>query len=180
MKPTRFFITCILLLPLAAAAAELSGRKTVTLHSAQGESIVVAYIDFIPGDGGTGFVLAPEGKDFGDYFLAMRPFKCLSSAREQVCHFPQKTPGFIGENDFIDLEYALLFLYKKPSATSVDPWNGIYYELQRTPQGFEGVLKEADFNPFVLPRDEKSRPVGKPQLYPVDPKSHWLPRMTIN
>lgn len=59
-------------------------------------------------------------------------------------------------------------------------WNGIYYELEPSETGFQGVLYEFDMDTLAAPPEEGSlRPITADILDVGDPDSHWLPRITI-
>ena len=45
-------------------------------------------------------------------------------------------------DDLTDLEYQFMFLQKPRAAVSLDPQNGVYYEMKRTAKGIEGTLRK--------------------------------------
>ncbi len=92
------------------------------------------------------FRVVPADAPFGDYFLAMRPFKCIADRVQHVCHFPYRSSGQIRADDLVDLEYALMFLHKKPQEVSVDPWNGVYYKMRIVDSRIEGIVHNVDMN----------------------------------
>ncbi len=163
-----------------AAAADLSGRKEISLVTAAGEKIAIGHVDFERKNSGYAFKVARSDAPFGDYFLAMRPFKCIANAVQHVCHFPYRTSGEIRDDDLVDLEYALMFLHKKPQEVSVDPWNGVYYKMRIVDSGIEGIVHNVDMNlVLVAPFDTPERLIRAQDLNAADPGSHRFPRLVI-
>lgn len=173
-----------LVLFLAAIAppilgADLAGTKTVALYGGGGEKVVLGELRFaMQGDGYT-FEFAPNSQAFGERFLAMRPFLCIDGETDSLCHFPYKSPQKITANDLTDLEYQFMFLRKARASVSVDPANGVYYEMKRTDKGIEGTLREVDMTPIIVPQGDMTRPIKRENLYKVDLTGRWLPRLTI-
>lgn len=161
-------------------AQPLSGVKTVTLHDGANERHEIATIRFEPIAAGTRFTLALKADRFGEYFLAMRPFKCLTGPRQHLCHFPFERAGdMITETDLQPLEYALMFLHKKPATVSLDSRNGLYYTLRRTARGFDGRVSDVDMDPTSVPEAKRVRPIARQDLHSADPAAYWLPFVTI-
>lgn len=169
------------LLAIAAQAAPpLAGVKRVVLSNAAGEQLHIANVSFTPaGEGRWQFDLMLERERFGEYFLAMRPFKCLAGATQHLCLFPYGEERTITRDDLAPLEYALMFLRKKPAELHVNSANGIYYKLAWTNKGLAGTLFDVDFDPIVVPRGERRRPIRAEHLLPAHEGSHWLPRLAI-
>lgn len=175
---------CILLVSLLAAspvihAADLAGLHTVTLHGNAGERVLLGQIAFTARESGYAFEFTPNRAAFEERFLAMRPFLCLDGAAHSLCHFPYRSPRIIQGDDLTDLEYQFMFLQKPRAAVSLDPQNGVYYEMKRTANGFEGTLKEVDMTPIIVLEGDMIRPIRRENLFPVDLTRKWLPRLTI-
>ena len=85
--------------------------------------------------------------------------------------------------DLLPLEYALLFIRTPPQSLHIDPFNGIYYKMAWTARGIAGQLHDVDMDPFIapdsVPPQRRQRPIGGADLAPGDPRSHWLPLLTI-
>lgn len=174
----------VLALALPLQAAELSGTRQIVLSNAQGERIPIATVAFEPaGAGRWRFTLHLDESRFGEHFLAMRPFKCLTGARQQLCHFPYASEQVVAADDLVPLEYALMFLHTKPAAVNVDARNGVYYRLRwkenGAPVAIEGKLYDVDMDPIVVPQGDRRRPIRSEHLIAADEDSHWLPRLTI-
>lgn len=118
---------------------------------------------------------------FTDHFLSMRPFKCLEGPDKHWCHVPY--PYEIKRNisqDLIDLEYDFVFLWKGATDYGIDTWNGVYYRLQPSDQGWVGTLHEVDLGELGIPPEAGNlRPIGQGDLHEADAESHWLPRLVI-
>jgi len=173
-----------LLLSLAtplAAAQDLSGLKQVVLSNANGEErVVIGHVFFdTAGEGRWKFDLRLDESRFTEHFLAMRPFKCLTGARQQLCHFPFGKERIITRDDLAPLEYSLMFLHKKPASVHVDSANGIYYQLAWGEKGLRGQLFDVDMDPIIVPQGDMRRPFRKEHLLQAHPGSHWLPRLSI-
>lgn len=175
---TVLFWVGVALLASAAQAADLSGRKAVTLLANDGSRVVIGQVTFQRRGDGYGFRFEPDPSKFTERFLAMRPFLCLDGQTQSLCHFPYATPRHITERDLTDLEYELMFLRKPRQAVSVDAFNGIYYEMRITERGVAGELREVDMTPIVVP-DGSTRPIRREALEKSDPAGHWLPRLVI-
>jgi hypothetical protein len=162
-----------------AHSAELSGSKTATLISNSGEKIIIGKVNFTQTAKGTKAVFAADAKVFEERFLAMRPFICLDGEKHSYCHFPYRSPQIISDNDLTDLEYQFMFLRKPRNAVSLDPTSGLYYELKKTANGFEGAIREVDMTPIIVPEGDMTRPIKREGLFVSDPSGHWLPKLVI-
>lgn len=180
--------TFITILFLAAAGLahgfELRGAHAIVLSNAQGERVVIGTVAFTPtGDGRFRFAVTMDDK-LEEYFLAMRPFRCLSGPQQRLCHFPiEREAPIIATDDLVPLEYALMFMRTPPKSLHVNPFNGVYYKLTLTDKGIEGRLNDVDMDPFItpdsVPVERRQRPIRPQDLSPGDDSSHWLPRLTI-
>jgi len=162
-----------------AAAADLTGTRTVTLHGHHGEKIVLGQILFTPDADGYRFEFKPNRAVFEERFLAMRPFPCLDGETVSLCQFPFASPRRITGTDLTDLEYQFMFLQKPRASVSLDPFNGVYYEMTLKDGRIEGQLKEVDMTPITAPEGQQARPIRHEDLVMVDTDGKWLPRMTI-
>ncbi len=182
MKRSIILLTSLLLTFTCASqsiAAELSGTKTATLISNSGEKIIIGKVVFTPTAKGTQAIFTADAKVFEERFLAMRPFICLDGDRHSYCHFPYKSPQIINDSDLTDLEYQFMFLRKPRNSVSLDPNSGLYYELKKTANGFEGALREVDMTPIIVPEGDMTRPIKRENLFTSEPSGHWLPKLVI-
>jgi hypothetical protein len=172
-------MACLALLAsLPVRADALEGEKTVFLRN-EVQRVAIGKIRFTRDGAGHRFAFSPDPSVFGERFLAMRPFLCLDGEKQSLCRFPYASPGKIDDMDLTDLEYEFMFLRKPRASVSVDPANGLYYELRRTPAGFTGILREVDMTPIVVPEGDRRRPIRREHLLPADPRGHWLPELVI-
>jgi hypothetical protein len=119
---------------------------------------------------------------FGDYFLSMRPFKCLEGPDKLWCRvpYPYEIHRSLQDGDLTDVEYDLMFVWKKAGEYGINMWNGVYYQLSEKGEQFEGKLNEIDMNVLAAPpEDGNLRPIGPQDITEADPESHWLPRLVI-
>lgn len=172
-------VMLILAILSSAFGAEPTGIKTATLISNNGEKIIIGSVSFTPTADGTRAVFNADRKVFEERFLAMRPFICLDGDRHSYCHFPYRSPQIITDKDLTDLEYQFMFLRKPRPSVSLDPTSGLYYELKKTSRGFEGMLREVDMTPIIVPEGDMTRPIKREALFASDPAGHWLPRLVI-
>lgn len=168
----------------ALAGPSLTGTRNIVLSNAAGEREVIGSIAFSDaGAGKTSFAIEVSDK-FGEHFLAMRPFRCLTGPRQRLCWFPVRNePPLISPQDLLPLEYALMFMKTKPAELHVNPFNGVYYKLNWTDSGISGKVFEVDMEPFInptsIPEERRKRPVTAVNLEPADLSSHWLPELKI-
>ena len=66
-------------------AAELSGSRGIWLSNAEGERQRINLV--FAGRQADRFSIA-MAETLEEYFLAMRPFRCLTGPRQRLCHFP--------------------------------------------------------------------------------------------
>lgn len=177
-------LLCAFLPSLAGFAAELSGSRGIWLSNADGERQRIGTVVFAPAGGGqTRFKVTME-ESLEEYFLAMRPFRCLTGARQRLCHFPvEREEQVISASDLVPLEYALLFMRTAPKSLHIDPFNGLYYRMALTDNGIVGQVHDIDMDPFItpdsVPVERRQRPIRAADLAPGDPRSHWLPILKI-
>lgn len=183
MRSARSLLAFLALLGLAAPGAhaqELSGSKRITLSNSAGERVVIGSVRFTPvGEARWRFEVELDKSKFGEYFLAMRPFRCLAGERQHLCHFPYGEEREITREDLQPLEYALMFMRKKPAVLHLDSRDGIYYRLAWSGGKLGGTLFDVDFDPIVVPKGDRRRPIRHDQLIEADEGTHWLPRLTI-
>ncbi len=171
-------------LPSSAAAAPLTGERKIILSNAAGERYQIGLVRFVDaGNGRSSFEVAMDDS-LQDYFLAMRPFQCLTGPVQRLCWFPVKNEAsLVSDSDLLPLEYALMFMRTRTHDLHVNPFNGLYYKLQRDGNRLTGRLYEVDMAPFIapdiLPVEERKRPLKAADFFEADPGSNWLPVMTI-
>ena len=165
-----------------SALAELpTGHRTITLTSAS-ERIEIGSIDF-SGDGPTRKIKVQMRDDlFKDHFLSMRPFKCIEGPKH-YCHlpYPYEWKGEVSEGDLADLEYALLFVQKEPTAYGINLWHGIYYKFTLGADGkLIGMLHEVDMDMLASPPKEgEFRPISYSDINATAAEGQWLPRAVV-
>lgn len=191
MSVHRLLSTCALAALLAApwvttaaTAQPLQGSKTLRLHGRDGTPLVLGQVQFTPqADGRSAFRLQLDHAVFKDFFLSMKEFKCLQAPTEVFCHvpYPYPQPGTVAPGDLAWLEHSLLFLFKTPSEFGARLWNGVYYQLQATASGLEGLPQAVDLNRISAPPDRPGVPPFRPALRDDIPAgARWFQRLTID
>ncbi|MEL6678641.1 MAG: hypothetical protein AAFQ51_08040 [Pseudomonadota bacterium] len=164
---------------VTAGASPFDGERVVYLEDADGARTAIADVSF-GADGA--YTLSMRDAAFTDHFLSMRPFKCLDGPSKTWCHvpYPYENRHRVNAEDLIDLEYDLLFLWKRSNAYGIDMWNGVYYDLTVVGDRITGALHEMDMDVLSAPPDEGNlRPVRSVHLEPGEPEGHWLPFLVI-
>jgi hypothetical protein len=187
MKPllTRALAAlAFLLAALVAHANPLTGTRQIVLSNANGERHVIGQVEFSDAGQGKSAFKVVMADVMQDYFLAMRPFRCLTGSWQRVCWFPVKNEeALISDDDLLPLEYALMFMRSKPKDLHMNPFNGLYYKLRRDGQRLVGKLYEVDMEPFIVPDSrppsERKRPLKDRELSDADPVTNWLPTLSI-
>ena len=164
---------------LAAMPALAAESHRIYLVPGEGERIDAGALHLEP-DGA--YRVVWDDTRFGDFFLSMRPFKCLESPEKLWCRveYPYENNRRIGGDDLTDLEYDLLFVWKNANDYGIDMWNGVYYKLTEDGETMTGELHEMNMDILSAPPDAGNlRPIDPDELHESDPDSHWLPRMII-
>lgn len=174
------FGCCLSFSSLAAGLPE--GEKVISLLDNDNNAVEIARIQFTRADDKTTYQITLNESVFQKEFLNMRPFQCLHQPKQILCHleYPYEKSGYISADDLMDLEYDLLFLHKAPAEYGINAWNGLYYILSVTDDGFEGTLMEVDLRVLIAPpEDGILRPVTRNMLYDADPAAHQFPKLII-
>ncbi|MCC1491914.1 hypothetical protein [Cognatishimia sp. F0-27] len=163
--------------PSSGAAALADGTYAVTLHDSSDTAWPVATIEV----SGAQYQVAMGSDGFGDYFLSMRPFKCLEGPDTLWCHVPY--PYEIARRlagEVTDLEYDFLFVWKPSGEYGIDLWNGVYYDLEPEGSGLVGEMKAIDMGRLAVPPEAGNlRPIRAVDLDEIETDGHWLPRMRV-
>jgi hypothetical protein len=174
----------MLLAAVPSSAADIaSGSHSIVLVTASGEKLEIGAVTFTPDGDGAKFDVTLASPDFQEHFLSMRPFQCLTGEKEAWCHlaYPYDMKKRISAGDLVDLEYALLFLFKPPQGYGIDAWNGLYFKLQPGENGgFTGAVHEVNLNPLAVPPEDRSqRVIAHSDLSAVSPETHRFARVEI-
>lgn len=174
-------LTALVLLSTSAFAELPTGAKSITLKSGT-ENIEIGTVTFSGGGASRSIAVAMKEELFKDHFLSMRPFKCLEGVKF-YCHlpYPYAWKGEISATDLTDLEYALLFVQKEPTAYGINLWHGVYYKLTLSADGrLSGTLHEVDMDTLASPPPTGDmRPITPDLLNKADPSGQWLPEVVI-
>jgi len=175
-----------LLVSLPAAAWELTGTKTITLHYRDGGEVKIGTVTFTPKGTKAGDPVAVsvhmDHDRFKDFFLSMKEFKCLEAPGEVFCHvpYPYKNPEIVTADNMAWLEHALMFMFKSPREFGAKLWNGVYYKLQLTGQGLVGRPQAVDLNQIgAPPADLNVPPYGPGERSDIPLDVRWFNKLTI-
>lgn len=173
-----------LLIQATPALAKQGTRYEVKLLTNQSVEVKVADLVLEPKDGGYSYDLTLAHDPFDDFFLAMRPFKCLTDKPTDRNHcylvYPYENKRFISEGDLTDLEYDLLFIRRSAKDYGIDPWFGSYYKLKWVDERLEGVMYEVDLDILISPpKDGNLRPITESDLTLAEKEAQWLPSLQI-
>lgn len=170
---------------MIAAPAMADGPRALSLIAEDGAPVQVAEVTLgaPDADGAQSVAIAWNDALFGDYFLSMRPFKCLEGPEQLWCRvpYPYEIARRIGPGDLTDLEYATLFVWKPKGAYGIDLWNGVYYVMEAAPDGsLVGVLHDYDMNALgIPPAPGDMRPIAADELTIGPEDGRWLPGLVI-
>ena len=163
-----------LLALLAAPAAAAEEVRAVHLVAADGAALKVAELRLDPPgpDGTRGYAVAWDESLFEDHFLSMRPFRCLGGGAQLWCRvpYPYEIRRVLAPGDATDLEYDLLFVWKKTGDYGIDLWNGVYFDLTGPAAGswagpWAGAQMDIDLNGLgVPPPAGELRPISEDDL----------------
>ena len=162
-----------------AGADIAAGPKTITLTGPADQRRDIATLDLAT-DGS--YRITWNDAEFDDFFLSMRPFKCLTGRDKHWCHvpYPYAIERRISQEDLTDLEYDLLFLWKGAGDYGINMWNGVYYRLEHQDGRLVGQMYEMDMDLLSAPPAPGNlRPLGAGDLHETDPDGHWLPGLVI-
>lgn len=173
------------LLPLAwiapADAWDMSGQKKIILHTNDGKDIPIGTVDFTPTGDGASFKLDVDQRNFKEFFLSMRQFKCLDGPDIQcIVPYPYRNPDRVTAQDLSWLEHALLFFYKKPNDYGAKMQNGLYYKMRITDEGIVGLPMAIDLDRIASPPADLSTPPYKlDDRDDITAGSRWIESLRI-
>lgn len=177
------------LISLPGHAADLTGHKIISLVSPAGEKIEIGEVELRPRYGGYGFEVSFKREAFKEIYMQETNFLCLPGARREICHFPfppgdyspDDSSGFFTAGDLKELEYALLFIHKRPAPAEIDInlFNGMYYRLTVVGNRIEGTVFGVNFNHFVVSNEKDKYPLKPSDLDPVDLRDERFPHLVI-
>lgn len=179
-------VTLLILVVLSSVMvrAEIAGTKTIYLKDGEQKLFPIGTVFFHKKENNAVFFKVDlDSSQFNDEFLSMRPFRCIDTPRERICHQPYPYPleRKITNRDYSALEYDLMFIFQTPEQfNSIDAWNGIYYRLQKVEDELIGDLQAVDLNLIMAPPDPGiNRPILPTDLTPLEPDTHYFQQLII-
>lgn len=179
-KMSRLLLA-LLIAPGLSFAQAVSGQYQVYLQSSdQTTSLNIATLHMQSAGSDVEYRLSMNDQLFGDYFLSMRPFKCISDKANMLCHlaYPYSLERRFSEQDFSALEHDFLFIRRKPTDYGIDPWNGLVYRIEKKGDEYIGQAHEVDLNVLAVPPDTPL-PLNEAEIHQIDGAQLWLPRLLI-
>lgn len=164
-----------------AHAFDLSGTRHVVAHTRDGKDIGIGTVTFTPeGDGAT-YKLDMDMTPFREFFLSMRPFKCLEGP-DIWCYvpYPYDHPHTVSAKDYGWLEHDLLFFWKTPQSYGAKMNNGLIYLLTPTGQALVGKPQAITLDKIASPPDDlKTPPFGAADRDDIADGSRWIESLRI-
>lgn len=178
--PLAILLAAVFLLVAESARAE---RFDVLLQSHNAQvSLPIATLEISDEGGAQTYRLEMKEARFGDYFLNMRPFRCMTDQVDMLCHlaYPYAIERKVTPGDLSALEHDFLFIRRKPTDYGIDPWNGLYYRIEKKGDEYRGVAHEVDLNILAVPPErDYPLPLVDAELHETDPAKLWLPYLLI-
>lgn len=176
---------CAVSLLFAMSATQglaLDTAAKVFLSNADGERLYIGELDSSAAEEGHNFKFELATEEFGNYFLSMRPFRCLENGARMLCYlpYPYDKPTSFSDAEMRPLEYDLLFIHRSAAEYGIDPWNGLYYKMQWVEGKLQGQAHAVDLNVLASPPENgEIYPLSDVDLHRLDPAQVWLPTLEI-
>jgi hypothetical protein len=165
--------------PVARSAP--TGDYDVIFDNGDGEQVTIGTLTLRALGEAGGYDLKLADGPFDDYFLSMRPFRCIRRENSMLCHlvYPYENRRHIDRDDLVDLEYDLLFIARSPEEYGINAWNGRYFRLRWEDDAIVGELYETNLDVLAAPPETGDlRPLADADMIPVNP-GQWAPRLRI-
>lgn len=175
--------TLLITVTTLLASPAFADNYSITLLGNDDEAIKVGTLHTDAADnGGSSYKIKWDNEQFEDHFLSMRPFKCVPGGKKLWCHtpYPYEIKRQFNDEDFTDLEYDLIFVWKPEGEYGIDLWNGVYYQLETTDYGWKGTMMEYDLGILGIPPEQgELRPILEKDLHEASVEDHLLPFVEI-
>ena len=167
--------------PIQACAFDLQGTKHVVAHTMDGKDIAIGTVTFTPqGDKAT-YQLDMDMSRFKEFFLSMRPFKCLEGP-DIWCYvpYPYAHPHIVSATDYAWLEHDLLFFWKTPQSYGAKMNNGLIYALAATDKALVGKPQAISLDRIASPPDDlETPPYQAADRDDIEAGSRWIESLRI-
>jgi len=180
-----FFVRALAVTVLLLLSTVTGAQQRYEIHfTGDGDgALVVGSLEIDALDVADGYRVTLRDGAFGDFFLSMRPFRCITHGDKMLCHlpYPYENRRVIGRDDLTDLEYDLLFIARSPTEYGIDPWNGRYFRLRWDGDRIVGEMYETDLDVLAAPPDAGDfRPLADADMLRVEPSdTQWAPTLRI-
>jgi len=177
-----FRFLCLITLLGFSAVSGAQGTAQVYLSNSSGERYLIGDLVTADKEQGVEFQFSLKNEIFADYFLSMRPFRCLESDGRMVCYlpYPYEKPTVFTDAEMRPLEYDFLFIHRKKKDYGIDPWNGVYYKLSWHEGGLQGQAHAVDLNVLASPPENGViYPLSDTDLHTIESDQLWLPMLEV-
>ena len=176
LSPVVFFLA-----PISFANASAINFQVYLQNADSSQSIAIARITAKPEKDVYRYTVSMNEKVFGDYFLAMRPFKCTTDDANMLCHlaYPYELDRSFSDGSFMALEYDFLFIKRKSTDYGINPWHGLYYRMQKHGDGYVGVAHDVDLNVLAVPPEGTDFPIQYDEVHETELEALWMPYLVI-
>jgi hypothetical protein len=176
-------VASLVLVLLLSTVAEAQHRYAIHFDNGDDGTLAIGSLEVDAFDAAGGFRVTLNDELFGDFFLSMRPFRCMTHRDRMLCHlpYPYENRRRIARDDLTDLEYDLLFIARSPTEYGIDPWNGRYFRLRWDGDDIVGEMYETDLDILASPPEAGDyRPLANAEMLPVQAGgSQWAPVLRI-
>lgn len=184
-----FFLTGALLGKLSsialclAAPTSLAEQSYDVVFDSGDDALRIATLSVTSLDEDNGYTLTFNEELFGDYFLSMRPFRCITHIGRMLCHlpYPYENRRRLGRDGLTDLEYDLLFIARSQTEYGINPWNGRYFHLRWEGDAIRGEMHETDLDVLAAPPEHDNlRPLADVDMVRMERSDgQWVPGLSI-
>lgn len=175
--------SAFLFLLVALQPVQAAEQYRVYLSNTAAERHPIGSLSLDRGSSGDRFSFELDTAAFGDYFLSMRPFRCLQEgAGRMLCYlpYPYEKPDSYADDQLQSLEYDFLFIQRTATEYGIDPWNGLYYTLSWLDGELLGQAHAVDLDLLAAPPESGVvYPISADDLHTVDPAKLWLPTLVF-
>ncbi len=178
----RVVVLFTVLSSLIGQTARAETELNAYLTNEEGEKYFIGTLALTADESESNFRFKLANEAFGDYFLSMRPFRCLEQAGQMLCYlpYPYNKPNTVSAGNMRPLEYDFLFIQRKSAEYGIDPWNGLYYKIKPSSNGFLGSAKAVDLNILASPPENGVVfPLTDEDLHDIEAANTWLPTLLL-
>lgn len=167
--------------PVQSFAFDATGTRHIVAHTKDGKDIAIGTVTFTPQGEKTTYRLDMDMTPFKEFFLSMRPFKCLEGP-DIWCYvpYPYEHPHVVTATDYAWLEHDLLFFWKTPDSYGAKMNNGLIYALTPSGKALVGKPQAINLDKIASPPDDrKTPPYVAADRDDISDGSRWIESLRI-